>query len=154
MVLYAGYGSHLDPRRPGERIPDAAPPRPGWLVGWRLAFGGEHRGWEGALATVVEDPAERVFVLIHDLDDLDEQLLDSWLAGSLGLYRKIRVPVRPAGGGQVLAWLHGLDHHSGGLPSARYLATLADAASAAGAPEDYLARLRRQACAPAAMEPA
>ena len=28
----------------------------GWLIGWRLTFGGEDIGWEGALATIVEDP--------------------------------------------------------------------------------------------------
>jgi hypothetical protein len=39
-----------------------------------------------------------------------------------------------------------LDGYEGGLPSARYLGALADAAEAAGAPDDYLADLRRRDC--------
>ena len=31
----------------------------GWLKGWRLSFGGEDLGWDGALTTVVEDAAHR-----------------------------------------------------------------------------------------------
>ena len=39
-----------------------------------------------------------------------------------------------------------LDAYEGGLPSASYLGVLADAADAAGAPEDYVGALRRRAC--------
>ncbi|HEX8933280.1 MAG TPA: gamma-glutamylcyclotransferase, partial [Pseudonocardiaceae bacterium] len=47
----------------------------------------------------------------------------------------------------VLAWLYVLDAYEGGLPSARYLGVIADAAEAAGAPEDYVADLRIRPCA-------
>jgi hypothetical protein len=46
----------------------------------------------------------------------------------------------------VLAWLYVVDAYEGGLPSAHYLGRLADAAQAAGAPEDYVADLRRRPC--------
>jgi hypothetical protein len=49
--------------------------------------------------------------------------------------------------GPVLAWLYVLDAYEGGLPSARYLGVIADAAEAAGAPEDYVAELRSRPCA-------
>jgi hypothetical protein len=39
-----------------------------------------------------------------------------------------------------------LDAFEGGLPSARYLGALADAAEAAGAPADYLEDLRAREC--------
>jgi hypothetical protein len=45
-----------------------------------------------------------------------------------------------------LAWVYVLDAFEGGLPSARYLGALADAAEAAGAPDDYLADLRSRDC--------
>ena len=41
-------------------------------------------------------------------------------------------------------WLYVLDGYEGGLPSARYLEIMADAAAAAGAPRDYVAQLRER----------
>ena len=48
--------------------------------------------------------------------------------------------------GDVTAWLYVLDAYEGGLPSARYLGLMADAAEAAGAPDDYVADLRARPC--------
>lgn len=42
----------------------------------------------------------------------------------------------------VLAWLYVMDEFEGGLPSARYLGLLADAAECAGAPTGYVRALR------------
>ncbi len=145
MVLHAAYGSNMDPRQMGERAPHSPPAGSGWLGGWRLTFGGENRGWEGALATVVEDPLSQVFVTLYDIHELDERLLDSWEGGELGLYRKIRVRVQTLDG-EELAWLYVLDDYEGGLPSARYLGILADAAQAAGAPDDYVTDLLGRPC--------
>ena len=46
----------------------------------------------------------------------------------------------------VLAWVYVLDAYEGGLPSARYLGVLADAAERAGAPHDYVTDLRMRPC--------
>jgi hypothetical protein len=46
----------------------------------------------------------------------------------------------------VLAWVYVLDGYEGGLPTARYLGQLAEAAEVAGAPDDYVAALRGRAC--------
>jgi len=48
--------------------------------------------------------------------------------------------------GQVVAWLYVLDAYEGGLPAARYLGMVADAAEAAGAPADYVTALRARPC--------
>jgi hypothetical protein len=40
-----------------------------------------------------------------------------------------------------------LNAYEGGLPSARYLGILAEAAEAAGAPDDYVVELRSRPCA-------
>ena len=48
--------------------------------------------------------------------------------------------------GEVAAWIYVLDAYEGGLPSARYLGMLADAAEAGGAPDDYVAELRSRPC--------
>ena len=48
--------------------------------------------------------------------------------------------------GDVVAFVYALDAFEGGLPSARHLGAIADAAEAAGAPDDYVAELRAREC--------
>ncbi|GHG17342.1 gamma-glutamylcyclotransferase [Amycolatopsis bullii] len=145
VPLYAAYGSNMEPAQMLERAPHSPMAGTGWLEGWRLTFGGEDLGWEGALATIVEDPASRVFVVLYDVTPLDEDGLDRWEGGELGIHSKIRLRVQTMDG-SVLAWLYVLDAYEGGLPSARYLGVLADAAEAAGAPADYVDDLRTRPC--------
>ena len=148
MALYAAYGSNMDPAQMAERCPHSPWAGTGWLDGWRLTFGGEDIGWEGALATVVEDaedPAARVFVVLYEMSEGDEQSLDHWDGATLGYYSKLRVRVGTRDG-DVLAWLYVLNDYEGGLPSARYLGIVSDAAEAAGAPADYVGWLRTRPC--------
>lgn len=145
-MLYAAYGSNLDPQQMAQRCPHSPQRGTGWLVGWRLTFGGE--GWDGALPTVVEAPdagEEHVFVAVYDVTPTDESALDEWESTQNGLYRKVRVRVETMDGLQP-AWVYVLDDFEGGTPSARTLGILADAAEAAGAPEDYLLELRGRSC--------
>jgi gamma-glutamylcyclotransferase (GGCT)/AIG2-like uncharacterized protein YtfP len=145
MALYAAYGVNCDPHRMAMRAPHSPAAGTGWLEGWRLTFGGEDLGWDGALVTVVEDPGSRVFVVLYDVPSHDEESLDAWEGVALGLWRKIRVRVTTLDG-ETLAWLYVLDGYEGGLPSAHYLGTVADSAEAGGAPADYVAALRDHAC--------
>jgi gamma-glutamylcyclotransferase (GGCT)/AIG2-like uncharacterized protein YtfP len=147
VELYAAYGSNMDPVQMAERCPHSPRAGTGWLEGWRLTFGGADMGWEGALATVVEDDSARVFVVLYELSESDEQALDRWdAAATLGYYRKFKVRVTTQVS-DVLAWLYVLNGYEGGLPSARYLGIMADAAEAAGAPGDYVHWLRSRPCA-------
>jgi hypothetical protein len=145
VTLYAAYGSNLDPARMSERCPHSPLHATGWLTGWRLTFAGEDLGWDGALATIVEDPIEQVFVAIYDVTPEDESALDAWEGADTGLFFKTRVRVSTMTG-ELLVWAYVLDAYEGGLPSASYLGVLADAAEAADAPSDYVAALRRRAC--------
>lgn len=145
VSLYAAYGSNLDPHRMAERAPHSPVAGTGWLEGWRITFGGEDLGWDGALSTVVEEVGNAVFVVLYDMHPLDEAALDAWEGISLGLWRKVRVRIQTLDG-NVLAWLYVLDAYEGGLPSARYLSIIADAAEAGGAPEDYVRTLREHPC--------
>ena len=145
MALYAAFSSNLDPAQMLQRCPHSPVLGTGWLEGWRLTFGGEDLGWEGALATLVEAPGERVFVGLYDLTDGDAQMLDAWEGADSGLYRKTKVRVKVLEGDK-LAWVYVLDGYEGGLPGARYLGVLADAAEAAGAPNDYVVELRARPC--------
>ncbi|GGM65903.1 gamma-glutamylcyclotransferase [Longimycelium tulufanense] len=145
VPLYAAYGSNMDPAQMMERAPHSPMVGTGWLEGWRLTFAGEDVGWEGALSTIVEDLTARVFVVLYDVSAQDEPELDRWEGAELGLHRKIRLRVQTLEG-SVLAWLYVLDAYEGGLPSARYLGVVADAAEAAGAPDDYVNDLRTRPC--------
>jgi len=145
VAIYAAYGSNMDPAQMAQRCPHSPQHGVGWLNGWRLTFGGEDLGWEGALATVVEDSADRVFCVLYEVSAADEAALDRWDGADLGLYRKSKVRVALADG-DVLAWLYVLNGYEGGLPSARYIGILADAAETAGAPSGYVDALRRRPC--------
>jgi gamma-glutamylcyclotransferase (GGCT)/AIG2-like uncharacterized protein YtfP len=114
----------------------------GWLEGWRLTFGGEGAlGLEGALATIVESPGDRVFVAIYDLHPWDAAQLDRVEGALADVYQ--RLTVRPVTlDGTVTAWVYVLNGYEGGLPTSWYLSQIAKAAEAAGAPADYLADLR------------
>jgi gamma-glutamylcyclotransferase (GGCT)/AIG2-like uncharacterized protein YtfP len=128
-----------------ERCPHSPLRSTGWLTGWRLTFGGEEHGWDGALPTIVQDPFEQVFVALYDVTDEDLVLLDSLESADSGLYRKTKVRVATMAGSH-LAYAYVLDAFEGGLPSASALGILADAAEAADAPADYVAALRARPC--------
>src|SRR5687768_7353953 len=94
VPLYAAYGSNMDPNQMMERAPYSPLAGTGWLVGWRMTFGGEDLGWEGALATIVEDGDSQVFVVLYDVTPEDETRLDRWDGSELGLHSKIRLRVQ------------------------------------------------------------
>lgn len=126
-----------------DRCPHSPLRSIGWLQGWRLTFGGD--GWDGALPTLAEADEAQVFVALYDVTDADESALDEWESATSGLYRKVRLHVATLEGNQP-AWVYVLDDYEGGLPSARTIGLLADAAEAAGAPEDYVHELRSRPC--------
>jgi gamma-glutamylcyclotransferase (GGCT)/AIG2-like uncharacterized protein YtfP len=143
--LYAAYGSNMDPEQMLERCPHSPAAGTGWLSNWRLTFGGEDFGWEGALPMVVPAPGHQVFVALYDVSSPDLATLDYWESADDGLYNKIRLRISTLDG-EVLAWVYVLDGYEGGLPSARTIGLIADAAEAAGAPDDYVAELRARPC--------
>ncbi len=143
--LYAAYGSNMDPEQMLERCPHSPASGTGWLTGWRLTFGAEDFGWDGALPMVVPDPGGQVFVALFEMSPPDLKALDYWEGADTGLYRRIRLRVATLDG-ETVAWVYVLDGYEGGLPSARTIGLMADAAQAAGAPDGYVADLRARPC--------
>lgn len=76
---------------------------------------------------------------------MDEESLDRWEGVGMDIYRRMRVRVHTLDGDEA-AWLYVLNGYEGGLPSARYLGEIADAAESAGAPHDYVMELRKRPC--------
>ena len=145
MGLYAAYGSNMDPAQMLRRCPSSPHTGTGWIQGWRLTFGAEEYGWDGALATLAPDAEHSVFVALYDLTAADESALDAWEGADSGLYRRVHLRVHTLTG-DVVAYVYVLDAFEGGLPSARHLGSIADAAEAAGAPTDYVTALRSRGC--------
>lgn len=143
--LYAAYGSNMDPEQMITRCPHSPFAGTGWVNGWRLTFAGESAGREGALATIVPEMSSQVFVALYDLAPHDYDELDRWEAADTGLSEKISLRVSTLDGDEV-AWAFVLDEYEGGLPTARYLGMIADAAERAGAPDVYVAELRLRPC--------
>lgn len=112
----------MDPEQMLQRAPHSPMAGTGWLHGWRLTFAGEDIGWEGALATLVEDVASSVFVVLYDVTPADEDNMDRWEGSELGLHKKIRCRIARESSDTttdpVLAWLYVVDAWEGGLPSA------------------------------------
>src|SRR6201998_3794733 len=100
----------MDPEQMQQAPPHSPMAGTGWLHGWRLTFGGEDLGWEGALATLVEDPLSKVFVGLYDMTKENEENLDRGEGSELGFHKKIRCRVHrevaDTGTDPVLAWLY------------------------------------------------
>ena len=143
--LYAAYGSNMDPEQMLERCPHSPASGTGWLPGWRLTFGAEDHGWDGALPMIVPDPLEQVFVALYEISQHDLAALDAWEGADTGLYDRITLRVSTLDG-DVLATAYILDGYEGGLPSARMIGLMSDAADAAGAPDEYVTELRARPC--------
>jgi hypothetical protein len=141
MALYAAYGSNLDPALMALIAPHSPQRGTGWLVGWRLTFGGDSPDGAGPFATVVEEEGQQVFVALYDVTPQDESSLDRWEATNRGPFRKIRVRVATLDG-DALCWLYVADGYESGLPASRHVIQIADAAEKAGAPGDYVTWLR------------
>jgi gamma-glutamylcyclotransferase (GGCT)/AIG2-like uncharacterized protein YtfP len=135
----------MDPAQMLERCPHSPAAGTGWLQGWRLTFGGEELGWDGALPMVVPELDSSVFVALYEVSPHDLHALDVWEGADTGLYDRIRLRVSTLDG-EALAWVYVLEGYEGGLPSARTLGLIADAAEAAGAPNEYVTELRGRPC--------
>ena len=146
MALYAAYGSNMDPAQMLVRCPHSPQRGTGWLEGWRLTFGGEDIGWDGAMATVVEDPGTRVFVVLYDVSENNEKELDNWDGATLGYYRKAKVRVEAS---TATCWRGSTCSTSTRASCGRGPARWASwpTQRTAGAPADYVAALRERPCA-------
>ena len=94
---------------------------------------------------IVPDPDGQVFVALYEVSPHDMAALDTWEGADTGLYSRIKLRIS-ALEGDILATAYILDGYEGGLPSARMIGLMADAAEAAGAPDEYVVELRSRPC--------
>ncbi len=140
VPIYAAYGSNMHPEQMLTRCPHSPMSGTGWLHGWRLTFAGATSAGKAHWRRSWKMPTQGVRGAVRRSRGRRTQPRP--LEGAeLGFHRKIRVRVDTADG-PTLAWLYVVDGYEGGLPSARYLGVMADAAEIAGAPSDYVRDLR------------
>lgn len=167
VSLYAAYGLNMNPDLMSQRAPRSPASGSGWLHGWRLTFAGSNP--VNSRATVVEDPEHKVFVALYDVPDEDAKELEHWSRSNELPMTKLRLPIQrivsvpdaapmtaqhsefildatdkispPLRPQLETAWLYVITEYEGGTPTNHYLDALADAATQAGAPAEYLESL-------------
>src|SRR3954466_11322679 len=114
MALYAAYGSNMDPEQMQRRCPASPHTGTGWIRGWRLTFGAEEYGWEGALATLVPDESAVPAVVgaRYALPAAGERALAAWEGADSGLYQRVPLRVQTLTG-DVVAYVYVLDAFEG-----------------------------------------
>ena len=145
VAIYAAYGSNMDPAQMARALPAftaarhrlagrlaADVRRRGSGLGGRARHGRRGRGHSASSWCCTRCPRPT------------RPRSTAGTASTLGYYRKSKVRVSTLDG-DVVAWLYVLNDYEGGLPSARYLGIMADAAEAAGAPVGLRRRAAGQA---------
>lgn len=125
--LYFAYGSNLDQRQMRRRCPSAAYVGPAKLSGYRLAFAGHSRMWDGPVATAIRDPRADLDGVLYQLPRAELVILDRY-EGHPRFYQRERVAVRDERNRRRIAHVYFLRLHEAEKPPPRkYVSTLRQA---------------------------
>jgi gamma-glutamylcyclotransferase (GGCT)/AIG2-like uncharacterized protein YtfP len=123
---YLAFGSNLDTAQMARRCPNARLLGSVKLTGYRLAFVGHSKRWDGAVATLVRDAKASVPALLYELNAADERRLDAF-EGYPGVYGKRTVQVLGRGAQGRSAFLYVLPGRQAAEPALDYLLLIARA---------------------------
>ncbi|WP_291443415.1 gamma-glutamylcyclotransferase family protein [Desulfovibrio sp.] len=154
---YFAYGSNMNPQQMAERCSAARVVCAACLPGYRLAFYGRNRVWDGGQETVVQTPGpdkeQAVWGVLYELSFSDAASLDLWCSVRLdggGAYFHYPVLVVDATGREHTAVLYKKDVLGQAVaPSSEYLAHILAGARANGLPGAYVNYLEKLLSAPA-----
>ncbi|MBI2388661.1 MAG: gamma-glutamylcyclotransferase [Deltaproteobacteria bacterium] len=120
-VLTFAYGSNLDRAQMRERCPDATPVGRAVLRGYRIAFAGASRRWDGAgVATLLPARARTVSGVLYALSEESLAVLDRF-EGHPHVYVRCRVCVTDEWGRRRFAQAYCLPPQPEAIPATRYL---------------------------------
>ncbi len=108
-LLYAAYGSNLDPARMRERCEGAAPAGTALLPGWRLVL--------RRFADIEPDAGALLPVGLWRISPAHLRSLDKFEGTALGIYERLEVPL-PEGGA---AWIYAGRRLRAGPPEGWYV---------------------------------
>ena len=150
---YFAYGSNMNPGQIAERCSAARVVCVASLMGYRLAFYGRNRVWDGGQETVVQALGQQVRGVLYELSFGDAASLDVWSSVRLdggGAYFHYPVLVRDAAGREHTAVLYKKDVLGPPVPpSSQYLAHIVAGAAANGLPDAYVQQLKNLQSVPA-----
>lgn len=158
---YFAYGSNMNPKQMAERCFAARVVCAACLPGYRLAFYGRNRVWDGGQETVVQttgpgsgpDSLPGVWGVLYELPFGDAASLDLWCSVRLdggGAYFHYPVQVVDVAGREHTAVLYKKDVLGQAVaPSSEYLAHIFAGARANGLPDPYVKHLENLQSVPA-----
>jgi hypothetical protein len=137
--VYFAYGSNMIKNQMKSRCPGSELIGIAILAGYRFLI--NSRG----VATIVKDPASRVYGMLWSISIENERALDFYEGVSSGLYAKNQVNVIPATaeGEPVPAMVYIASDNKPGATRAGYLSAIIHAAERYGYPEEYVLELKR-----------
>ena len=153
FCLYFAYGSNLNQNQIKERCQSPEVIQVARLTGFRLAFLGNSKRWDGAEETVVLSPGDEVWGVVYKLNSGDAQKLDAWqdvrLDGT-GPYFHYPAEVEAQDGTHFSVVFYRRDlQEDGHLPSTEFLNFIIKSAESRGLPTDYIEKLRQIKSRPA-----
>jgi gamma-glutamylcyclotransferase len=126
------YGSNLEVRQMRRRCPGAVRLERATLRGYRLAFRGYSRTWNGAVATLVPDARGVVHGVLYRLPPRDLARLDQF-EGHPRAYQRVRVSLRDQAGRRRRAQVYLMPpNRKPGAPGVQYLVMILRAYAALG----------------------
>ena len=150
---YFAYGSNMNPGQLAERCSAARVVCAACLPGYRLAFYGRNRVWDGGRETVVQEAGQHVWGALYELSFGDAASLDVWSSVRLdggGAYFHYPVLVRDVAGREHTAVLYKKDVLGPPVPpSSQYLAHIVAGAEANKLPAAYVDYLKNLQSVPA-----
>ncbi len=118
---YFSYGSNLDLAQMRARCPDAEPLGRAMLAGYRIAFAGSSRRWDGgAVATLLPARRQNVSGVLYRLSAESFDRLDRF-EGHPDVYIRVRVSVVDERGQRRLAQAYCLPPLDEAMPATKYL---------------------------------
>lgn len=121
LLPYFAYGSNLDVAQMRARCPDAEPIGRAMLGGYRIAFAGTSRRWDGAaVATLLPARGRNVCGLLYKLSAESFSALDRF-EGHPNVYSRVRVLVSDEKGRRRHALAYCLPLLDEAMPATKYL---------------------------------
>nr|XP_053640562.1 gamma-glutamylcyclotransferase-like [Cherax quadricarinatus]XP_053640563.1 gamma-glutamylcyclotransferase-like [Cherax quadricarinatus]XP_053640564.1 gamma-glutamylcyclotransferase-like [Cherax quadricarinatus] len=138
--LYFAYGSNLLKKRIHVNNPSAKMISVAKLKDYRLDFILFSQNWQGATATIVEDPGNFVYGVIWEIGNEDMAKLDRQEGVNNGVYKVLEVDVETPNGESVRARCYQqlITFTEDKRPSSVYKNVIIQGARENGLPENYI----------------
>ena len=134
---YFAYGSNMDETQMKKRCPHSKLVGVAILKGYRFVYDGYSSYRQGAVANLIKDQCEKVFGVLYEISETDEENLDRY-EGYPVAYDKKEVEVEDLKRRKYKALVYLREPRTIGKPSRKYEMTIITTARKFGFPEEYI----------------